>query len=364
MTILAMDLSATYGVVFWGFVVSTILFGCIVVQGYHYYTHTGSDDRLFLKSFVGVMIILDGVLTLLTADAIFYYLVKNYGNPISLLYLTDSFIAESFINWTVVTASQLFYASRIYMVDKRHRYIPATIAFLAIAAQASTDVIFAKLFTNHRLFANLAKHEFVVLSGITSGLASAADIIATAAMCYFLTSHSDGFTKSTKHILKTLLFYSVNRGVLVVLAQAGILILFSIRPDQVWWIPPHLCLSKFHVITLLALLNSRSTMRLRNGDRRQEFITNETGTSSASRSGDTNEKKGMAIGAAIEFAVLATDQTHSISMEPTGSTQQISQFGGEKDVREDSSSDIGMDDRSVTSKVSRSMVFADASEVV
>lgn len=38
-----------------------------------------------------------------------------------------------------------------------------------------------------------------------------------------------------QRILKTLLFYSVNRGVLVVLAQVGILILFSLRPDQVWW---------------------------------------------------------------------------------------------------------------------------------
>ncbi|KLO09490.1 hypothetical protein SCHPADRAFT_563031 [Schizopora paradoxa] len=362
MTVLGMDLSSTYGVAFWGFVVSTILFGCIVVQAYLYFSR--SRDTLFLKLFVGVMVLLDGVLTLLTGDAINFVLVKNYGNPIALLYMSDTFIAEFFITWAVITASQLFYASRIYIVDKKHWYIPATIAFLAICAQASVDVLFANLFQDHRLMVNLGKRKFVILSGVTSSLASVADIIATVAMCYFLASHRSGFRK-TNNIIKTLIFYSVNRGVLVVLAQVAILIVFSIDPNQIWWLPPHLCLSKFHVITLLALLNSRSTMRSRNDAHVVSADTSYTTNNSSEK------KAGGILGfgfrrptnanvvKTLDFPDFASNPMASIGTEVTSKQEQLTRLSD----GECSMDTAALDAHGGCSKVSHSMEFADASEV-
>lgn len=84
-----------------------------------------------------------------------------------------------------------------------------------------------------------------------------ADLIATAAMCTFLASHRTVF-KKTKQLIRSLIFYSVNRGVMVALCQIISLVLFTVSNIAMWWTPFHLCLSKLHVITLLALLNSRT----------------------------------------------------------------------------------------------------------
>lgn len=65
-------------------------------------------------------------------------------------------------------------------------------------------------------------------------MATLGDIVATVAMCYFLASHRTGFRK-TNNMINTLIFYSVNRGVLVAAAQIAILVVFSIDPGQLWW---------------------------------------------------------------------------------------------------------------------------------
>ncbi|KLO13766.1 hypothetical protein SCHPADRAFT_345517 [Schizopora paradoxa] len=255
----AIDLSSSYGVAYWGFIVSAVLYGCIIVQGYIYFSCYPKDSWL-LKSFVATMIILDGGITVLAAESFNYLLIKKYGDASVLLVMNDAILSEYILTWLVVTASQIFYASRVYIVNKKFWYIPAMIGLLALGSQAAIIVLFVKLFREHRLVENLAKREFVVLSCLTGGMSSAADIISTGAMCYFLASHRTGFRK-TKQLIKMLIFYSVNRGVMVTVCQIAILVTFALKPTGLWWLPPHLCLSKFHVITLVALLNARSKMR-------------------------------------------------------------------------------------------------------
>jgi len=117
-----------------------------------------------------------------------------------------------------------------------------------------------KLFQQDRLITNLQKREFVILSSVTGAMSSLADVISTVAMCYFLASHRSGFRK-TRQLIRILIFYTVNRGVLVTACQIVIFVAFAINQIALWWMPPHLILSKLHVITLLALLNSRKKMR-------------------------------------------------------------------------------------------------------
>jgi len=251
MASIALDLSSSYGAAYWGFVVSAVLYGCIIVQGYIYFSSYPKDSFL-LKTFVGAMIMLDGGITVLAAESFDYVLIKKYGDVTALLYMNDGILSEYILTWFVVTASQIFYASRVYIVNKKLWYIPASVVFLALGSQAAITVLFVKLFQEHRLVANLAKREFVILSCLTGGMSSAADVIATAAMCYFLASHRSGFGK-TKQLIKSLIFYTVNRGVMVAACQITILVTFAVSPVNLWWLPPHLCLSKLHVITLLAL---------------------------------------------------------------------------------------------------------------
>ncbi len=79
-----------------------------------------------------------------------------------------------------------------------------------------------------------------------------ADLIATAAMCTFLASHRTVFKKyvmnvrfaviltkriwcRTKQLIRSLIFYSVNRGVMVALCQIISLVLFTVSNIAMWW---------------------------------------------------------------------------------------------------------------------------------
>jgi len=137
-----------------------------------------------------------------------------------------------------------------------------------------------KLFQQDRLITNLQKREFVILSSVTGAMSSLADVISTVAMCYFLASHRSGFRK-TRQLIRILIFYTVNRGVLVTACQIVIFVAFAINQIALWWMPPHLILSKLHVITLLALLNSRKKMRARDDDTLGSLATDSSGTGSS-----------------------------------------------------------------------------------
>jgi len=65
--------------------------------------------------------------------------------------------------------------------------------------------------------------------------------------------------------LSHLFFFTVNRGLMVTIAQIGFGITFLIGPTKAIWMPFHLSLAKLHLNTLLAMLNSRSTLRARAG---------------------------------------------------------------------------------------------------
>ncbi|KAI5117973.1 hypothetical protein M0805_004907 [Coniferiporia weirii] len=256
----SLNLSDTFGVIYWAFVVSTALFGVSVVQGYFYYTH--NNDNLNLKIFVACMLALDFTTTALSSQSLYDYLIVNYGNPEALLYMTKPYIMEYLVTAMVTLGSQLFYASRIHIADKRSaRYgIPIIIAFLAFAAFGTAIAATYEIFHIQRLISGLQGEAMMVIAGINTSLAAACDILATLSMCIFLASQKSSY-KQTRTIVSFLLFITINRGVLVAVAQLGFLTSYLSAPSKIYWMPFHLSISKLHVNTLLAMLNSRLSLR-------------------------------------------------------------------------------------------------------
>ncbi|THH05872.1 hypothetical protein EW145_g4476 [Phellinidium pouzarii] len=288
---LHLDLSGTFGVIFWAFVVSTVyvseicgdfehlscdiadvsdyllssleidsLFGVSVVQGYFYFTH--NNDSRNLKIFVACMLTLDFSTTALSSQSLYDYLIVNYGNPEALLYMTKPYIVEYFITAVVTLGSQLFYASRIHIADKRSASygIPIIIAVLALAAFGTAIGATHEIFHIQRLISGLQEKAMLIIAGINTALAATCDIVATLSMCIFLASQKSEY-KQTRRIVSFLLFITINRGVLVAIAQLGFLTAYLGAPSKIYWMPFHLSVSKLHVNTLLAMLNSRLSLR-------------------------------------------------------------------------------------------------------
>jgi len=254
------DLSAIFGPVYWGFVVATVLFGVSIVQGYLYYSK--ARDSWFLTLFVWTLLVLDCATTVLAAEAIRGYLIVNFGNPIAFAYNEKDFLGMFAVTSVVSISSQLFYASRIYIVNKRNLVIPMIIVILAVASFGCAIVVTMETFQN-LLISGLESKKLRISCGLYSALAAACDIVATVSLCYFLASHSSAF-RGTRGLLNHLVFFTVNRGVLVSAAQIAYLCSYEIGPTKGVWMPFLLSVAKLHLNTLLAMLNSRSTLRARN----------------------------------------------------------------------------------------------------
>ncbi|KAI6104362.1 hypothetical protein F5141DRAFT_1129433, partial [Pisolithus sp. B1] len=93
--------------------VSVILYGITTLQTYMYYMHD-SGDALSIKLLVAVVWIFDTLHASFMSHVLYYYLITNYGNLMSLEYVVWSFPTSSLMNAVVVLAVQCFFARQIY----------------------------------------------------------------------------------------------------------------------------------------------------------------------------------------------------------------------------------------------------------
>ncbi|KAL5521986.1 hypothetical protein ACEPAF_1842 [Sanghuangporus sanghuang] len=276
------DLAPTFGIQFWGLLISIFFLGASLVQAYLYYTN--NPDGWFMRTFVAVILVLDVAGTILVSDAMHYYLITSFGNPAGLVQMTQTFIGEIVLAIVTILLSQHFYASRVLTAGKSNRYgrIAAVIIVSRPCLMAFIDMIFTinllpsksvgsfasfgsalaaciKLYLTGRGFTSLEQPNYKSLISAWSFSNGLCDAIATFAMCYFLTSYKSSF-KSTTSVVNSLFLFSINRGFLVFVTQIGLVTAYLAAPSKGYWTPFHLVLPKLHVNTLLAMLNSRTSL--------------------------------------------------------------------------------------------------------
>ncbi|KAL5480729.1 hypothetical protein ACEPAI_9669 [Sanghuangporus weigelae] len=285
---------------YWGFVLATVLLGVTVIQTFIYFKNY--DDKAPLKFLVSTLITLDILSSALMAHVIFYYMkIENYGNSNSLSSSPPgTFSAEWLATAIVAFLTQIFYASQIYKLRTHsHRCIVPFVAMVFFSLFAFLSNVGEFLLTFHAspsmtfasclvatiliMILNYSKAVFsiTILKSFTSignSFAATSDIIACYALCFFLASHRTDIGRNRITLVDTLIFYTVNRGILFCVAQLGNMIAYILAPTMLYWVPFHLCLSKLYVNSLrrspkllvtymmlivctVALLNSRHSLR-------------------------------------------------------------------------------------------------------
>ncbi|KAL5501116.1 hypothetical protein ACEPAH_9503 [Sanghuangporus vaninii] len=253
------DLAPTFGIQFWGLIVSIFFLGASLVQAYLYYMN--NPDGWFMKTFVTVTLVLDVAGTILVSDAMHFYLITSFGNPAGLVQMTQTFIGEIVLAIVTILLSQHFYASRVLTAGKSNKYGRMAAVVISVGSFASFAACI-KLYLTGRGFTSLEQPNYKTLISAWSFSNGLCDAIATFSMCYFLTSYKSSF-KSTTSVVNSLFLFSVNRGFLVFATQIGLVTAYLAAPSKGYWTPFHLVLPKLHVNTLLAMLNSRSSLRSR-----------------------------------------------------------------------------------------------------
>ncbi|THU81413.1 hypothetical protein K435DRAFT_972353 [Dendrothele bispora CBS 962.96] len=251
------DASELFDPYFYGSFIASVLFGITIVQAW-IYINTNSD-RWPLRSLVGVLVVLDFVMTCLNAQILHHYLVANFGDLGIILIITTPIDVEYLLMLLMIFVVETFFAYRVWQLQKFHWIVPALIVLCAAGGAAAGIASTVGQFQNNLVIIfEGSKQKFEV--GWNSSLSALSDIIATIALSWSFSSAKTGI-KRTDTLLQKLLQYTVTRGLFVSIIQTLLVITFLVDPAKLWWTPFHLSLSKVYVITMIAMLNSRKALR-------------------------------------------------------------------------------------------------------
>ncbi|KAI6100099.1 hypothetical protein EDD17DRAFT_212152 [Pisolithus thermaeus] len=227
---------------------------------YAYYMHY-AEDALAIRFLVAGIWILDTLRFSFVCHFLYYYLITNYGIPMSLLYLIWSLPASVLVHATVATAVQCFFAHQIYYLCRPQvRWwvtAPIMLSVLAATGLGVAAAILEFLNTETSLSMQISFHIG------TPALAAymLAEILITVSLCTLVyDSGSRSAYPRTKRLLNTLIVYAVNRCFLILLVTMGELAA-NVNHQDGWVITLDFIGQGLYPNSLLASLNARQYLR-------------------------------------------------------------------------------------------------------
>ncbi|KZP33578.1 hypothetical protein FIBSPDRAFT_924547 [Athelia psychrophila] len=290
------ELESTLGVLFIGFLISTVIYGFTFFQTYLYFSRF-PNDPFWTKLTAGSL-------------CVYYYLIDQFLSPIGLLDATSTFCAENGLAILITFIVQVFYASRIFQVGGRSWLMLSLICTISLLAFGFGITMTVQIFKQKRLAA-LATPHMEAVAAVSQGLAALADIIIVVALNYALLPSRNPKMKAPEGYFDNFVVYFINRGVCFTIFQLTYMIVFVSMPSKQIWIPFHLVVSKLYVNTLLATLNSREMAHGRGVN--EEDTMNQTSTR---RSGGLSMSSGATRSGPVRFNVMDS-KMQSIGIDVT-----------------------------------------------
>ncbi|RDX57090.1 hypothetical protein OH76DRAFT_1476554 [Lentinus brumalis] len=249
------EIDSTYGAALLGLVVSACLYGITLLQAFSYFRNY-SSDRLFIKSLVVILIVLDTMHLALCTRTVYWYLVTNFGNVNNLDMTTWSMALQTDCNGLIGLIVQIFFARRLWIMSNNW-LITAVVVILAFLHFGLGVVFTAESFILGR-YSKFKSLTWVTCLGL--GSAAVADIIIAAAMCYYLYTKRTGL-RGTDSVLALLMVYSINSGLATSIIATLCVVLFGAMPTNFVWLGFFWIMGKCYVNSFLGLLNSRENLR-------------------------------------------------------------------------------------------------------
>lgn len=244
--------------IFWGILVSTVLFGITIVQGW-LYLHN-NNDKWPLRVLVVCLILLDLATVISNAELAHHFFISSFGNPNTFLVTPRWANLESFLTDITNAAIQIFFAYRVYLLSK-NKFATALIVLTALGSCAAGLAMSADSTANASV-TNFSTTRMKIEVGLFTGLSAISDIISTFMLTRFLTGAETG-VRRTRAVLHRLVVYVVTRGFLVTAFQIANCIVYLIDPGSLNWMAIQLCLARIYVITMVAMLNARPELQVR-----------------------------------------------------------------------------------------------------
>ncbi|EIM90619.1 uncharacterized protein STEHIDRAFT_107393 [Stereum hirsutum FP-91666 SS1] len=253
----APTIDVTMGALFIGLLFSAFFQGLLTVQAYIYYESFPDDSRKN-KVFVAIVwfVSITSVLThhrlnahlIIVAQAIYWYLIRNFGNGEALLQSTTSEDTHLILVGLATLICQFFYIQRIWVLSQKNIYLTGFLLLGCLAIFGLNIALSVILMTAPgHLFSIVTKYPGtnIALFALDAGV----DIVMSLLMCYYLWNAKTGFKRSDT-VVSRLIRFTVATGLTTSLvAVAGVVSAF------------HLNLGRLYTNSILASLNSRRSLR-------------------------------------------------------------------------------------------------------
>ncbi|KAJ7202061.1 hypothetical protein GGX14DRAFT_654667 [Mycena pura] len=253
----AFKVDNTLGALLIAGLLATALWGVTCVQTFSFFAG-GTADRAWQKTLVAFLWVLDTFDTVLNGHILYFYLVSNYLVPQAILFPVWSVIVRNFL------CSALPDQWLTYFEDSCCRYIsngniPGTLLIVALSLLDLTCglIITVKAF-GMQAYSDLDSLSKLLFLNFAAGTSS--DLSVALALCYLLYGSRTGFQR-TDSLIRTLMLYTVNTGLLVALDATAGMFAYVFMPHNFIFLGFYLLLSKLYLNSYLAILNARKTLR-------------------------------------------------------------------------------------------------------
>lgn len=255
-----MGIPGGFGVTLIAGLASAMLYGITTLQTYVYYMHY-SEDTSVIKFIVAAIWLLDSLHVSFMCHTLYYYLIINYGDPMSLVYVVWSFPASLMANVLAITMVQLFFAHQIYhLCRNKMRWIVTVPIVLSVLAHLAFGMVTVIMTLVNNQASNVSRTRFYTATPAVSAIVLA-EILITTSLCVLLyDSGSRSAVPRTKRLLNTLIIYAVNRCLLTLLVTVAELIVDA-NDQSAWTMGLDFIVGKLYANSLLASLNTRQHLR-------------------------------------------------------------------------------------------------------
>ncbi|KAI0764641.1 hypothetical protein C8Q74DRAFT_1283086 [Fomes fomentarius] len=248
------SISDAFGSAVLGASFSLILYG-MAVQQTLVYSVKYPKDRLFLKIWVTLMMVIETVHSVAAIHAIYFFLVTNYNHPESLVHNSWSLNILSVLQAGSMVMVQTFYIWRIYVL----RHTPIYVFVISVISVLILAELAFGLGVTIRTFLNPFTFQFKKITWMISalnGCALPADVLLSVTLVWILGTSRTGFRK-TDTMVKHLVLYTIETGVLTALCS---IITFSLSvafPGKTYYVGSNMTATRVYANSFLAILNSR-----------------------------------------------------------------------------------------------------------
>ncbi|KAF9529955.1 hypothetical protein CPB83DRAFT_851894 [Crepidotus variabilis] len=273
-----------HGWMFIGLAINILLLGIMVIQTYQYYINY-KNDRLWLKLFVGFLLVGDIFNTAFDAAYLYETLIVNFGNLDALAKATWLFACEPATTAIIVLAVQLFFAWRVFIVTETRVWSVLIVALALTGAvtgiTTAVDVMRIPLFTQFQ--------EFKPVVAVWMVSEVAADIISTSILVWYLRNHKSGLERSDK-IVDKIIRFTVQTG-LITFIFASFHLAFYLSDESGLHLLFNFPICKLYSNSVLSSLNSRFSWKFGNnaGSESQGRITSTGNFAVAGRANKNSE---------------------------------------------------------------------------